>query len=127
MMANWTTRETLSLEEASSVLDKLLLWLVRLTSCMEKPLITKKICASLVAYFLRSKIFWRHCVRHLLCCFNVGGVVPSEAVSKNIPTAALALNLTAYQLKTALWFSTILVEEVGQTSLTSQQTWVTAV
>lgn len=122
MMANRITRETLTLEEASSVLDKLLLWLVQLATHMEKPLITKKICASLVAYFLRPNISWGHCVRHLLCCFSVGNVVHSHAISKYMPTAELVLSLNPYQLKTALWFSTILVEEVGQTSFTSQQT-----
>ena len=122
MMADWTKRETLSLEEAPSVLEKLLLWLVRLANCMEKPFITKKICAALVAYFLRPNVSWRHCVRHLLCCFGIGGVVPSHAVSKQMPTAELILDLEPYQLKTALWFSTILVEEIGQTSFTSLQT-----
>lgn len=122
MIADWTNRETLSLDEASSVLEKLLSWLVRLANCMEKPFITKKICAALAAYFLRSNVFWTHCVRHLLCCFSVGGVVPSHAISEHVPTAELVLSLGPYQLKTALWFSTILIEEIGQTSVTSLQT-----
>ena len=46
----------------------------------------------------------------------------SHAVSEHIQTTELVLNLEPYQLKAALWFSTILVEEIGQTSLTSQQT-----
>lgn len=51
----------------------------------------------------------------------------SHAVSQHMPTAELVFNLEPYQLKAALWFSTILVEELGQTSLTSPQTYVAAV
>jgi hypothetical protein len=128
MMAKFMLiRDSLSPEEASSLLDRLLLWLVRLTNSMEKPLVLRKICASLVAYFLRPRIIWEHCVRHLICCFSVGDVVPSQTVSQHPSTAELVIKLSELQLTTALWFSSNLVEEVGKTNISSLETYVLAV
>lgn len=120
-------RDSLSPDESSSLLDRLLLWLVRLVNSMEKPLVIRKICASLVAYFLRPGVTWEHCVRHLICCFSVGEVVPLQAVSQHPSTAELVINLSQLQLTTALWFSTNLVEEVGKTNIASIETYVVAV
>jgi hypothetical protein len=123
MMADRVSiRDALSPEEASVLLDRLLLWLVRSVSSMEKPLVVRKICASLVAYFLRPNVSWRHCVRHLICCFGVGDVVPRQNLSRHPSTAELVTNLDPIQLTTALWFSTSLIEEVGKTNSASIQT-----
>ena len=122
MMAEQNTRETLSAEEVLTLLDRLLLWLLRSVKSMEKPLVTKKLCAALAAYFLRPHVSWNHCVRHLICCFKAGGVVPSQAVLQHTMTAELVMNLDQFQLMTALWFSTILIEEVGKTDASSLET-----
>jgi hypothetical protein len=123
MMADRVSiRDALSPEEASALLDRLLLWLVRSVNSMEKALVVRKICASLVAYFLRPHVSWKHCVRHLICCFSVGDVVPPQNLSQHPSTAGLVMNLVPMQLTTALWFSTSLIEEVGKTNPASIQT-----
>lgn len=127
MITDQTTRDTLSPEERSSLLDRLLLWLVRSVKSMEKPFVTKKICTSLVAYFLRPQGVWKYCVRHLVHCFSIDDVVPFHVISQNPVTAELVMNLNHFHLMTTLWFSTILVEEVGNTDASRLNTWVSDV
>lgn len=61
-------------------------------------------------------------MRHLLCCFNAGDVVPSQAISQHTSTDELVLNLDQFQLTIMLWFSTALIEEVSKTDSTRLQT-----
>ena len=88
---------------------------------MEKSLVTKKLSGCLAMYFIRPRVSWERCVRHLLCCYKVGDVVPAQAISQHAPTAELVLNLNEFQLRTTLWFSTTLIEEVSKVDLTTLQ------
>lgn len=89
-------------------------------------MVVRKLCASLVAYFLRPTVSWPKCLLQLLSCLNAGGAVAYEhLMSDHAEGAAQILpTLGRSQLLTALWFSVTLIEEVGKTSPTSIQTSV---
>lgn len=116
-------RETLGSEDAALLLDRLLFWVVRLVNAAEGALVLRKMCASLVTYFLRPSVSWQHCVRHLLCCFRAGGAVAQQTLSENPPTDELVRQLSQLQLLTGLWFCVGLVEEVGKTDDASIETY----
>ncbi len=75
-------------------------------------MVLRKVCAALVAYYLRPSVAWNRPIRHLVVCFN-----HEQPVSSNMeqaPTSDLASKLKGRQLRTLLWFMTGLVEEVGK-------------
>lgn len=110
-------------EDAALLLDRLLLWVVRLVNAAEGALVLRKMCASLVTYFLRPSVSWQHCIRHLLCCFRAGSPVAQQSLSENPPTDELVRQLSQLQLLTSLWFCVGLVEEVGKTDDASIETY----
>lgn len=97
--------------------------MVRLVNAAEGALVLRKMCASLVTYFLRPSVSWQHCIRHLLCCFRAGSVVAQQSLSENPPTDELVRQLSQLQLLTGLWFCVGLVEEVGKTDDASIETY----
>lgn len=112
----------MSSEDAALLLDRLLLWVVRLVGDAEGALVLRKACSFLVSYFLRPSVSWEHCIRHLLCCFTAGAVVSHQALSQHPSTAELVGRLSQLQLLTSLWFCAGLIEEVGKTDNASVQT-----
>ncbi len=110
-------------EDAALLLDRLLLWVVRLVNAAEGALVLRKMCASLVTYFLRPSVSWQHCIRHLLCCFRAGSAVAQQSLSEYPPTDELVRQLSQLQLLTGLWFCVGLVEEVGKTDDASIETY----
>lgn len=113
----------MSSEDAALLLDRLLLWVVRLVSAAEVAMVLRKTCTCLVSYFLQPAVSWEHCLRHLLCCLTVGDVVSHQHLSLHPPTAVLVGLLSQLQLLTSLWFSASLIEEVGKTDSASVQTY----
>lgn len=117
-----TDWSTLSLEDAESLRQRLLTWLVRLVQTRDGPVVIRKVCSALVAQFLRSRTPWDRCLRHLLCCFAAGTVVGVEQTRQFHPTNDTFLKLDILELKSSLWFMTALLEEVGKTSSKASQT-----
>ena len=116
---DWTT---LSPEDAGALRQGLLGWLVRLVQARDGPVVIRKVCAALVAHFLKSGTSWDRCLRHLLCCFAAGRVVGEEEARQFHPTNDIFRKLNILELKTSLWFMITLLEEVGKTSSKASQT-----
>ena len=108
-------------DNAPVLLDRLLSWLVRLVAGGEGPLVTRKLCSTLVAYFMQPSVSWDRCIRHLLYCFYANIGVPNT-LDRYPPTTELISGLSQEQLITTVWFVTSLIEEVGKTSSDSIQT-----
>ena len=119
-----TDWNTLSAEDAAALLYRLLTWLVQLVQAGDRPIVIRKLCSALVAYFLKPSTSWKRCLRHLLSCFAAGKVVGSDDLVQFPSTHELLSQVSTLQLKTTLWFATALVEEVGKTSLKTSQTYV---
>ncbi len=121
--ADFKPRESLSEEDAGSLLNRLLLWLVRLVNAGEGPLVIRKLCSSLIAYFLRPSVSWEHCIRHIICCFSVGDVVPRDCLPQQPSTDQLVGKISRLHLITMMWFCAGLIEEVGKTNSSSLETY----
>ena len=118
--------ETLSTEDSTSLLDRLLHWLVQLTTRGEGTLVLKKLCSTLVVYLFRPSVIWDHCFRHVVCCFARREVASSQMVSSMPPTSHMLSLLDTSQVRTILWFAAALVEEASKISPNSIQTYVFA-
>ncbi|KAL8972694.1 MAG: hypothetical protein Q9183_000412, partial [Haloplaca sp. 2 TL-2023] len=87
-------------------------------------LVVRKLCAALIAYFLRQSVSWSRCVLHVLCCLSQKSAItydhslldPQNQAAMVVPT------MGRDQLLTATWFATILVEEVSKTNPYSAKT-----
>ncbi|KAL9008180.1 MAG: hypothetical protein Q9173_006666 [Seirophora scorigena] len=117
-------RHTLGERDTEPLLHKILHWLTIRVNAQEAPLVTRKLCSSLVAYFLRPTVSWDRCLLHLVCCLNAGDAVnygqlmssPDKDVTRVVP------NLGRNQLLASIWFALNLVEEVSKTSSTDLRT-----
>ncbi|KAF6223554.1 hypothetical protein HO133_000397 [Letharia lupina] len=113
---------SLSDADATLLLDRLIEWLIRLVNAGESQLVIRKLCSSLIAYYLRPAGRWKQCIRHLVLSFNEGHVIPSDTLSQGPETGPVAAKLSLPCLMATLWFAGGLVEEVGKTNTTSIQT-----
>lgn len=119
-------RDSLKEAEVGQLLHRLLNWLTVRIKYNEGPLVVKKLCTALVAYFLRSSASWERCLLHLICSLSEGEPVNYDLMmAEHYDVASrVVTSLEAPQLMTAIWFATTLVEEVGRTSSESRLTSV---
>ncbi|KAL8782535.1 MAG: hypothetical protein Q9213_005300 [Squamulea squamosa] len=111
-------------DETGPILHRLLEWLISRLKSNERAKVIKKLCAALVAYFLRSPASWARCLLHLICSMSEGkpvNYVDMMSVHYQYATQKVKI-LDQSQLRTALWFATTLVEEVGKTDSESIRT-----
>lgn len=113
---------SLSDADAISLLDRLIEWLIRLVNTGESQLVVRKLCSSLIAYYLRPSVIWNQCIRHLVLSLNEGRVVPSNSLTQGPKTGPVAAKLSLPCLLAILWFAGSLVEEVGKANAASIQT-----
>ena len=106
-----------------SLLDRLIEWLIRLVNARDSQLVIRKLCSSLIAYYLRPLGRWKQCIRHLVLSFNQGHVVNSNTLAQDTKLGQVATKLSQSCLMTILWFTAGLVEEVGKISAASMQTY----
>ncbi|KAL9000030.1 MAG: hypothetical protein Q9169_001275 [Polycauliona sp. 2 TL-2023] len=118
--------ESLKEGEVEQLLHQLVTWLTLRVKSNETPLVVKKLCTALVAYFLRSSASWQRCLLHLICSLSEEECVNYELMmSQHYELATrVVTSLGAPQLLAAMWFATTLVQEVGRTSLENRLTSV---
>lgn len=106
--------KSISEDDATVLCRRLVDWLVKLVDQESAPMVIKKLCSTLVGFFIRFTEFWPHCIRHLVCCFATGRVRPAEEFA-GAPLSSVLLRTIGPGAKQAvLWFAAILVEEVGK-------------
>jgi hypothetical protein len=110
----WSS-ESLNPDDAVALLNRILNWLVLLSSRGAGPLVIRKICSTLVIYFLRFSSSWTKCVKHVIYSLSTCEIVPLLALDQAPETSVLLQRLGRDSTMVALWFSTILAEEVGKT------------
>lgn len=107
-------------EDAKELLQSLIGWFVRSLADGSGSLVIRKLASALVTFFIQFSNLWPDCVPHLLYCLDLGHVVPrDEAKSAPIPDLVVSLNEASFLA--AIWFTTVLVEEVGKTEMKSQK------
>ena len=114
--------ESLNPEGTEALRNRLMERLVLGSTVREVPLVLRKVCSTLVAYFLRPTVDWRRCVRHLMCCMDIKSVMSLESLSTMPPSHVLISRLDMLSIKTVLWFAMSLAEEAAKTDPNSIQT-----
>lgn len=108
-------RESLGLLDAKTLLNQLINWLIRLVDPMAGPLVVRKLCSTLVVFFLHFSSLWPNCEKHLIHSLCTGEAAPLEILNSTLDIAILVEKLTLQKASAALWFSSALAEEVGKT------------
>ncbi|EWC45619.1 hypothetical protein DRE_05180 [Drechslerella stenobrocha 248] len=110
-----TDWQGLSEQDALGLLDSLITWLIRVVSAGFKPFIWRKICVTLVNYYIRFSNLWQHCVRHLVCRFSgLTTGVQQDALHTLPPTETLLAQLSNVSKTVIVGFTRTLIEEVGR-------------
>lgn len=109
------SRTSLKEEDAKQLLGKLIAWLIQATRGGGGSLVRRKLCSTLVVYFLQFPATWTLCVSHLLSCLEAGVNIQIDPTHKPRDVRTLVQDLRPESLQAALWFCTMLAEEVGKT------------
>ncbi|CAG8971937.1 hypothetical protein HYALB_00003272 [Hymenoscyphus albidus] len=116
-----TDSKSLGEQDAQALLQTLINWLIRCIENAEGPLVTRKLCSTLVAYFFQFPAAWKNCVKHLLYCVCMKTAVPYESLSEAPDTEALVREIPDSKAIAIFWFASTLVEEVGKTDSNSMK------
>ena len=108
-------RKSLSDDDAQVLLQNLVGWLIRCLENGEGALVVRKLCSTLVTYFLQFSTSWTRCIRHLLYCFFKHEAVPYQALAEAPDTPILIENLPHDKAIVIFWFAETLVDEIGKT------------
>jgi hypothetical protein len=109
-------RKSLADEDVKALLHSLTSWLIRCVETNEGPLVMRKLCSTLVAYFMQFSTSWTKCIKHLMYCLCIKAPVPYDDSLPGAPETAVLVNeLSNDKAIAILWFASSLVEEVGKT------------
>jgi hypothetical protein len=107
--------ESLNVIDAEILLSRLIGWLIRCIDELAGPLVIRKLCSTLVVYFLHFSSSWTRCVQHIIYSLCTGESVPTAALGQAPSVSVLVRMLPVEKALAALWFSTALADEVGKT------------
>ncbi|KAI0849349.1 ARM repeat-containing protein [Daldinia vernicosa] len=103
--------ESLSDEDAVSVLQKLISFLITSLRDGTAGFVVKKLCSTLVTYFIHYSHTWPRCIRHLSYCLDSRIYVPIEDTDGASPYEDIVQSLDVENLYAVSWFAQILPSE----------------
>ncbi|KAF2965766.1 hypothetical protein GQX73_g7790 [Xylaria multiplex] len=103
--------ERLSDDDALSVLQNLITWLVHSLSDGSGPIVIRKLCSALVTYYIHYSHTWSKCIRHLLYSLGRNAAMPIEEVGDTLPLEQIIRELSTQKFLAASWFAATLAEE----------------
>ncbi|RYC56842.1 hypothetical protein CHU98_g9366 [Xylaria longipes] len=106
--------ERLSDDDALSVLQNLITWLVHSLSNESGPMVIRKLCSALVAYYIHYSHTWPKCIRHLIHSLDRNAALPIEQVEGSLPLEQVIRELDAQKFLAASWFATALADETAK-------------
>lgn len=110
---------SLSEEDSRLLLGRLIGCLIEWVNLPQNILGVKKLCSTLVVYFMHFSSSWLRCIKHLVYSFSVGHVASQDVLDGVPDTSELVRSLNRDKILALLWFSEALVEEVGKTDSTN--------
>lgn len=110
----------LSEDDLNTLLHTLLNWLVLLVKQGEGILVLKKLCSTLVTFFLLPNSTWRKCLRHVLTCLQNDTAVPEASSDNDSITKQFLHHLSPVKRFVILTITRELAEEGGAIEHTSQ-------
>jgi hypothetical protein len=87
----------------------------------EGALVVRKLCSTLVAYFMQFSASWESCIKHLMYCLCTNEAHPYISLAEAPETAILVQNLSDAKAVAVFWVAATLVEEVGKTDSNSMK------
>ncbi|KAI1213410.1 ARM repeat-containing protein [Annulohypoxylon truncatum] len=103
--------ESLSDEDAVSVLNKLISFLVTSLRDGTAGFVVKKICSTLVTYFVHYSHTWSKCIRHLSCSLDKRASVPIDGIDDTSPFGSVVQSLEIENFYAITWFARFLANE----------------
>ncbi|KAI1282285.1 armadillo-type protein [Xylaria sp. FL0933] len=104
--------ERLSDDDALSVLQNLITWLVFSLSDGSGPIVIRKLCSALVTYFIHYSHTWSKCICHLIHSLDRNVAIPIDEVAEGLPLEQVIRQLDTQKFLAASWFAAALAEEV---------------
>lgn len=80
----------------------------------EGALVVRKLCSTLVAYFIQFSTSWSNCVKHIMYCMCVNEALPYDQLSAAPETSLLIQNVSNEKAVAIFWFAATLVDEIGK-------------
>lgn len=111
----------MSEDDAHAVLQRIIGWLIKSINGGEGALVVRKLCSTLVSFFLRFSSTWNQCIPHLVYCLSANEAVSYDVFVQSAEKKSLIQNLPSEKALAVLWFATVLVEEVGKTDSQSMK------
>ena len=108
-------------EDAQALLQTLISWLIQCMATSEGPLVLRKLCSTLVAYFMQFSMSWSRCIKHIMYCICTNQAHPYSSLEEAPDTTILVQNISEDQAVAIFWFAATLVEEVGKTDSNSMK------
>lgn len=118
--------KSLSDDDARALLQNIIGWLIRCLRNGEGALVVRKLCSTLVTYFLQFSTSWTNCVKHLMYCVCIEQPSPYGTLGDAPETAVLVQNMLNEKAIAILWFASTLVEEVGKMDSNSMKQFDTS-
>ena len=87
----------------------------------EGYLVVRKLCSTLVAYFLQFSTSWTMCIKHLMYCLCTNQAHLYSSMEDTPETSILVQNLTVKKAVPVFWFAATLVDEVGKMDVNSMK------
>ena len=114
-------RASLSSEDTEMLLQSLIGWLIQCLDGSVGPLVVKKLCSTLVTYFMHFSSSWTRCIGHLSYCICIGRAVPYQEACDAAEMITLIGSIPNSKALAMLWFTASLAEEVGKTDSNSMK------
>ncbi|KAI0526345.1 armadillo-type protein [Xylaria bambusicola] len=103
--------ERLSDDDALSVLQNLITWLIHSLGDGSGPIVIRKLCSALVTYYIHYSHTWSNCIRHLIHSLDRNAVTSIEEIGDSVPLEQIIAQLDTQKFLAASWFATALAEE----------------
>ncbi|KAI0976037.1 armadillo-type protein [Xylaria arbuscula] len=104
--------ERLSDDDALSVLQNLITWLIYSLNDGSGPIVIRKLCSALVTYYIHYSHTWSKCVRHLIYSLDRNAAMPIGELEDALPLEQVIGQLDTQKFLAASWFSAALAEEI---------------
>lgn len=102
------------------LLSTLINYLLRYIRTDAGPLVIRRLCSTLVDYFLTFSASWNLCIRHLVYCLSIKDAVSYSRLERANNSITLLQTLNANEYQVLLWFSTAVAEMVDRTDVNSE-------
>ncbi|RDA90713.1 hypothetical protein CP533_2773, partial [Ophiocordyceps camponoti-saundersi (nom. inval.)] len=116
--SGWSS-STLSNNDATELLIRLVGWYIRSLLQADSPLVSRKISSAIATYFIQFHRLWPCYLRHLIICLASSRSLNPQVTLDADDTATALNSLCAKRLQAIVWVVTSVMEDVSRIDLTA--------